>query len=79
MGYLTFTKKCPFPCKMSLFWVGYVFLVCSRGPKSDLGCAGPCGLCRAVPRLAADMLGCAGKTLVRREMGEKVPLALSFQ
>ena len=36
-------------------------------------------MCRAVPRLAAHMLGYAGKTLVRREIGEKVPFALSFQ
>ena len=43
------------------------------------GSAGPCGVCRAVPRLAAHMLGYAGKTLVRREIGEKVPFALSFQ
>ena len=35
-------------------------------------------MCRAVPRLAAHMLGYAGKTLVRREIGEKVPFALSF-
>ena len=52
--------------------MGYDFLLCSRGPKSDLGCAGPCGVCRAVTRLAANMLGYAGKTLVRRKMGEKV-------
>ena len=36
-------------------------------------------VCRAVPRLAAHMLGYAGKTLVRREIGEKFPFALSFQ
>ena len=36
-------------------------------------------MCRTVPRLAAHMLGYAGKTLVRREIGEKVPFALSFQ
>ena len=30
-------------------------------------------------RLAAHMLGYAGKTLVWREIGEKVPFALSFQ
>ena len=36
-------------------------------------------MCRAVPRLAAHMLGYAGKTLVRRKIGEKVPFALSFQ
>ena len=38
-----------------------------------MGCVG------AVPRLAAHMLGYAGKTLVRREIGKKVPFALSFQ
>ena len=36
-------------------------------------------MCRAVPRLGAHMLGYAGKTLVRRQIGEKVPFALSFQ
>ena len=41
---------------MSLFWVGYVFLLCSHRLKSDLGCAGPCGVCRAVPRLAAHII-----------------------
>ena len=30
-------------------------------PKSDLGSAGPCGVCRTVPRLAAHMLGYAAK------------------
>ena len=63
---------------MSLFWVEYVFLLCSRGPKSDLGCAGPCGVCMAVPRLASHMLGYAGKTLVRWKMGEKVPSRYLF-
>ena len=29
-------------------------------------------MCRAVPRLAAHMLGYAGKSLVRRKIGEKV-------
>ena len=38
-----------------------------------MGCVG------AVPRLAAHMLGYAGKTLVRRKIGEKVPFALSFR
>ena len=46
-------------------------------PK-NLGSVGPCGVCRAVPRLAAHMLGYAGKTLVRREIGEKVPFAGLF-
>ena len=78
-GVLNIREKRPFPFKMSLFWVGYVFLLCSRGPKSDLGCAETCGVYRAVPRLAAHMLGYAGKTLVRWKMGETVPFALSFQ
>ena len=29
-------------------------------------------MCRAVPRLGAHMLGYAGKTLVRRQIGEKL-------
>ena len=41
---------------MSLFWVGYVFLLCTRGPISDSGCAGPCRVFRAVPRLAAHII-----------------------
>ena len=36
-------------------------------------------MCRVVPRLAAHMLGYAGKSLVRRKIGEKVPFALSFR
>ena len=36
-------------------------------------------MCRAVPRLAVHMLGYAGKTLVRREIGEKVTFSLSYK
>ena len=36
-------------------------------------------MCRAVPRLAAHMLGYAGKTLVRRKIGEKVPSSYLFR